>query len=174
LIERESRDEHVIRTNISRKSSAKRRQRSPSRAKSLLRHIPRILARLREAQKTAVLLDCDGTLVPLRRHPSDVRVPVQVKKVLARLVRNPRLFVAIVSGRRVRDLKALLDVKVCIISDCTAPNGAEETRESRPRLWPLFVMLSRLRGEVSNNGLAFGLKIRASPFRFTIARQRKQ
>lgn len=110
LIERESRGEDVLTTNISHKISAKRRQ-SSSDAKPLLRDIPRILARLREAQKTAVLLDCDGTLVPLKRHPSDVRVPVQVKKVLARLVRNPTLFVAIVSGRRVRDLKALLDVK---------------------------------------------------------------
>ncbi len=110
MIERESRGEDVLTTNISHKISAKRRQ-SSSDAKPLLRDIPRILARLREAQKTAILLDCDGTLVPLKRHPSDVRVPVQVKKVLARLVRNPTLFVAIVSGRRVRDLKALLDVK---------------------------------------------------------------
>jgi trehalose 6-phosphate phosphatase len=38
-------------------------------------------------------------------------VPAQVKKLLSRLARNPRLFVAIVSGRRVRDLRALLDVK---------------------------------------------------------------
>ena len=67
--------------------------------------------RLREAKKVAFLLDCDGTLVPLRRHPSEVRVPAQVKKVLGRLAANPSLFVAIVSGRRVRDLKALLNVK---------------------------------------------------------------
>ena len=110
LIERESRDEDLLRTSISHRNPAKRRQRS-SGAKSLLRDIPRILARLRKARKSAVLLDCDGTLVPLKRHPSEVRVPVQVKKVLARLVRNPKLFVAIVSGRRVGDLKALLDVK---------------------------------------------------------------
>jgi trehalose-phosphatase len=110
LIEREWRDEDALPTNKSHKLSAKRRQR-PSGAKPLLRDIPRILARLREAQRTAVLLDCDGTLVPLKRHPSDVHVPTQVKEVLARLVRNPRLFVAIVSGRRVRDLKALLDIK---------------------------------------------------------------
>ncbi|MGH9496605.1 MAG: trehalose-phosphatase [Candidatus Sulfotelmatobacter sp.] len=66
---------------------------------------------MREAQKIAFLLDCDGTLVPLKAHPSKVRVPPQVKDVLGRLVANRSLFVAIVSGRRVRELKALLNVK---------------------------------------------------------------
>jgi trehalose 6-phosphate phosphatase len=97
--------------SIGRKASKKQRQRSPSGAKYISGNIHRILARLRKARKSAFLLDCDGTLVPLKRHPSEVRVPPQVKEVLGRLVRNPRLFVAIVSGRRVRDLKTLLNVK---------------------------------------------------------------
>lgn len=97
--------------SVGRGASRKRRRRSPGGAKRLFRNIQRILARLREAQKVAFLLDFDGTLVPLRPHPSEVRVPAPVKKVLRRLAGNPRLFVAIVSGRRVRDLKALLHVK---------------------------------------------------------------
>lgn len=97
--------------SVGRRASKKRQWRSPNGAKYAFRNIPRILARLRKSKKSAFLLDCDGTLVPLKRHPADVRVPPQVKEVLGRLVGNPRLFVAIVSGRRVRDLKALLDVK---------------------------------------------------------------
>ena len=93
------------------KTPEKRRQRPPSRPKYVFSNIRRILARLREAQKIALLLDCDGTLVPLKPHPSQVRVPDQVKKLLGRLVANRSLFVTIVSGRRVRDLKALLNVK---------------------------------------------------------------
>jgi len=93
------------------KSREKRCQRPPGRAKSVFADFGRILARLRAAQKIAFLLDCDGTLVPLKPHPSEVRVPPQVKKVLGRLVANRSLLVAIVSGRRVRDLKALLNVK---------------------------------------------------------------
>jgi trehalose 6-phosphate phosphatase len=93
------------------KSSEKRRRRPSGRSKSVFADVRRILARLREAQKIALLLDCDGTLVPLKPHPSEVRVPPQVKEVLGRLVANRSLFVAIVSGRRVRDLKALLNVK---------------------------------------------------------------
>ncbi len=93
------------------KSPEKRYWRTSRRSKSAFADVRRILARLRKAQKIAVLLDCDGTLVPLKPHPSEVRVPPQVKKVLGRLVANRSLFVAIVSGRRVRDLKALLNVK---------------------------------------------------------------
>ena len=93
------------------KSPEKRRWRPSGRSKSLFADVHRILAQLREAQKIAFLLDCDGTLVPIKPHPSEVRVPPQVKEVLGQLVANRRLFVAIVSGRRVRDLKALFDVK---------------------------------------------------------------
>ena len=96
---------------VDHKTSEKRRQRPSGGPKYVLRNIHRILARLGEAQKIAFLLDFDGTLVSLRRHPSEVRVPAQVKEVLGRLVCNPNLFVAIVSGRRVRHLKALLNVK---------------------------------------------------------------
>lgn len=96
---------------VDHKTPEKPRRRPSSGPKYAFRNIHRILARLREARKVAFLLDCDGTLVPLKRHPSEVRVPPQVKEVLGRLVGNPNMFVAIVSGRRVRDLKALLNVK---------------------------------------------------------------
>jgi len=96
---------------VDHKTPEKRRQRPSDGPKYAFRDIHRILARLREAPKVAFLLDCDGTLVRIRRHPAQVRVPAQVKAVLGRLVGNPSLFVAIVSGRRVRDLKALLNVK---------------------------------------------------------------
>ena len=93
------------------KSSEMPRRRPSARSKYVFADLRRILARLRDAKRIALLLDCDGTLVPLKPHPSEVRVPPQVKEVLRRLVANRSLFVAIVSGRRVRDLKALLNVK---------------------------------------------------------------
>lgn len=110
LIENESEEKEVPFSGFVRQASEKRSMRAGG-PKYAFRNIHRILARLREGQKVAFLLDCDGTLVPLRRHPSQVRVPAQVKQVLGRLVANPSLFVAIVSGRRIRDLKALLNVK---------------------------------------------------------------
>jgi len=69
-----------------------------------------ITARIRNAEICALLLDFDGTLVKLQRNPAAVRVPLRTKRLLERLARNPRLFVAIVSGRRCQDLQTRIGV----------------------------------------------------------------
>jgi trehalose-phosphatase len=89
--------------------------RSLARKKRLPRSVfqawPEIIARLRAAEHRALLLDFDGTLASLRRRPADVKLPARTKHTLARLLRHPDLFVAIVSGRRIRDLRAKVRVK---------------------------------------------------------------
>jgi trehalose 6-phosphate phosphatase len=70
-----------------------------------------IAARLRRAPRRAIFLDFDGTLVKIQRSPRVVRSSGRVNRLLERLVRNPDLFVAIVSGRRARDLRRLLPVR---------------------------------------------------------------
>jgi len=70
-----------------------------------------IADRLREAKTCALLLDFDGTLVKLQRRPWEVRVPQRTKRLLERLARHPRLFVAIVSGRRCQDLQTRIGVE---------------------------------------------------------------
>jgi trehalose 6-phosphate phosphatase len=69
-----------------------------------------IAARIRDAKTWALLLDFDGTLVRLQRRPWEVRVPQRTKRLLERLARHPRLFVAIVSGRRCQDLQTRIGV----------------------------------------------------------------
>lgn len=58
-----------------------------------------------------MFLDFDGTLVKLRRRPGDVRVSRSIKRVLQSLVRHSNVFVAIVSGRRLRDLQTRFTVQ---------------------------------------------------------------
>jgi trehalose 6-phosphate phosphatase len=70
-----------------------------------------IAQRIRNAEICALLLDFDGTLVKLQRNPSEVRVPRRTKRMLERLAQNPRLFVAIVSGRRCQDLQTRIGVE---------------------------------------------------------------
>jgi trehalose 6-phosphate phosphatase len=70
-----------------------------------------IAARLRNAERCALLLDFDGTLVKLQRRPWEVRVPQRTKRLLERLARHPKLLVAIVSGRRCQDLQTRLGVE---------------------------------------------------------------
>ena len=70
-----------------------------------------IAGRIRDAKTCALLLDFDGTLVKLQRRPWEVRVPQRTKRLLERLARHPRLFVAIVSGRRCQDLQTRIGVE---------------------------------------------------------------
>jgi trehalose-phosphatase len=66
---------------------------------------------VRAANHWALFLDFDGTLVDFRPHPEEVRLASQVKRVLGRLARHRNLFVAIVSGRRLRYLRKAIGVK---------------------------------------------------------------
>jgi trehalose 6-phosphate phosphatase len=79
-------------------------------ARSAFRAWPEIAARLRSAERCVLMLDFDGTLVNMRSRPEDVRMPRRVKQILERLVRHPGMIVAIVSGRKVRDLRGLIGV----------------------------------------------------------------
>jgi len=62
--------------------------------------------RLRSATGVALFLDFDGTLSPLVAEPAAARVDQVTRGTLARLARNPRVRVCIISGRRSDDLRA--------------------------------------------------------------------
>ena len=78
----------------------------------LFRSWDEIVARIGEAEICALLLDFDGTLVKLQKRPWDVRVPQRTKRLLERLAGHPKLFVAIVSGRRCQDLQTRIGVEI--------------------------------------------------------------
>ncbi len=86
-----------------------------------------IKEQLRVAEKCALLLDFDGTLVRIQRRPWEVRVPKRTKQLLDRLARNPKLFVAIVSGRRCADLQTRIGVAAL---HYIGLHGAEEDGKS--------------------------------------------
>jgi len=86
-------------------------QRSGSGPRSALQAWPEIRERLRANRRWAVFLDFDGTLVKLQSRPDDVSVPLGVKRVLQRLARNANVLVAIVSGRRLQNLRGLVGVE---------------------------------------------------------------
>jgi trehalose-phosphatase len=71
---------------------------------------PEIRARILSAEQCALFLDFDGTLVPVKRHASDVRAPARVTRILGALAQCPHIHVAIVSGRRFAKLRKLLGV----------------------------------------------------------------
>ncbi|BES87211.1 synthase [Nesidiocoris tenuis] len=62
-------------------------------------------------QKLALLLDYDGTLAPLASHPDLATIPSQTKELLQRLSNIPDVYVAIVSGRAVSNVKEMVGVE---------------------------------------------------------------
>ena len=58
-----------------------------------------------------LLLDFDGTLVGLRRHPDDVRFSERGRKILRQLVGHKNLTVAVVSGRELEKIQTLVGVE---------------------------------------------------------------
>ena len=81
------------------------------RARHAFQAWSKISVKSRQAPHLALFLDFDGTLVRLRRRPSDVRLPARAKEILARLAGRDNLFLAIVSGRKRADLVRLVDVR---------------------------------------------------------------
>ncbi|MEW6685769.1 MAG: trehalose-phosphatase [Candidatus Edwardsbacteria bacterium] len=58
-----------------------------------------------------LMLDYDGTLVPIKLRPELAKIPVRVKSLLERLARNPHLRLAIISGRTLKDVIRLVNIK---------------------------------------------------------------
>jgi trehalose 6-phosphate phosphatase len=83
---------------------------SPRSPRYLFRAWSEVIQRIRNAEILALLLDFDGTLVRIQRRPMQVRVSRRTKHILDRLSRNPKLYVAIVSGRRRHDLQTRIGI----------------------------------------------------------------
>ncbi|XP_066150260.1 uncharacterized protein Tps1 isoform X1 [Euwallacea fornicatus] len=60
--------------------------------------------------KLALLLDYDGTLAPIAPHPDLAIIPSETKKVLERLSNLSDVYIAIVSGRNVDNVKQMVGI----------------------------------------------------------------
>lgn len=63
-----------------------------------------------------IFLDFDGTLIPITQTPGKVILPKEVKELLKRLADNPRLKLALISGRAIEDVKNKIGLKNIIYS----------------------------------------------------------
>ena len=69
-----------------------------------------VFAKLRRARRIALFLDFDGTLARFCPTPAEVRLELAVRQSLYLLAHSPRVFVWIVSGRRLADVRARVGV----------------------------------------------------------------
>lgn len=58
--------------------------------------------------KLALLLDYDGTLAPLAPHPDLAILPLETKNVLERLANMSDVYISIISGRNVHNVKDMV------------------------------------------------------------------
>jgi len=75
-----------------------------------LRAWPAIARACRAGGVRVLFLDFDGTLVPIRRRPQDVRCSRRLGALLARIARRPHVWVGIITGRRARTVARLVGV----------------------------------------------------------------
>lgn len=81
-----------------------------------------------QGRENLVLLDYDGTLTPIVGRPGHARLPVEHRRKLKDILRRRRLKIGIVTGRALKDIRALLDIEGVLIS---ANHGFEVYNEGR-------------------------------------------
>ena len=60
--------------------------------------------------KVALLLDYDGTLAPIAKHPDFATIPVETKRVLERLANISSVNIAIISGRSLENVRSMVGI----------------------------------------------------------------
>lgn len=60
--------------------------------------------------KLALLLDYDGTLAPIAPHPDLAVLPNETKKILERLSNMSDVYITIISGRNVHNVKKMVSL----------------------------------------------------------------
>jgi trehalose 6-phosphate phosphatase len=98
------------------------------------------------AERLWLFLDYDGTLVEFSRSPEVIQPNPQVVSLLKRLAQINRIRLAVVSGRRLADLQALLPVKGIFLAatygvEVVTPDGERIQREDYATIRPYLEAL---------------------------------
>src|SRR3989338_1027846 len=78
--------------------------------RSLWTSWPAVRKRIISKRKILLLLDLDGTLAPITKHPRMTVVPEKIRKQLWTLSRRNDFVVAIISGRSLKDVRSRIRV----------------------------------------------------------------
>lgn len=103
---------------------------NPRTPKPLWNHWEEVESRLAVPVPLLACFDYDGTLTPIRERPEDVVTPVGVAAALSELATRPATEVAVVSGRRVEELRARLPRGLWLVGchglSLVDPGGSEQ------------------------------------------------
>ncbi|KAF0307904.1 Bifunctional trehalose-6-phosphate synthase/phosphatase [Amphibalanus amphitrite] len=65
---------------------------------------------IKPTDRVALLLDYDGTLAPIAKHPDFATIPVETKRVLERLANVSSVNIAIISGRSLENVRSMVGI----------------------------------------------------------------
>lgn len=102
-------------------------------AASLWEAWPQVAERCAAADELLLLLDYDGTLAPIAERPEQVRLAPTARRLVARLARRPDCWVAVISGRALRDVKRQVALdEVCYVGNHGLEVEGPELRYTNP------------------------------------------
>jgi trehalose 6-phosphate phosphatase len=112
-----------------------------ARLKPVWLALPELAARVRDAKRMLVASDYDGTLTPIVAHPRDAGLHARTRRAIAALTRMPGVEMAILSGRRLEDVRRLVGTRGLYLSglvglETQSPGGRVETHVPRGRELP--------------------------------------
>lgn len=77
----------------------------------LWKNLERITTRLQNKSVKIIILDFDGTLTPIVQSPNLASLPRETRNLLIKLSRKKGLYLAIISGRKLEDIKNKVNLK---------------------------------------------------------------
>jgi trehalose 6-phosphate phosphatase len=130
-----------------------------------------------EGKSIFLFLDYDGTLAPITSRPELAMIPINTRRALVKLCSNPRMRLAIVSGRSAGDLKARMSLRNAIyvgnhgweIKEEGRPYKVNQSREARYGLFDVYQTLLEKVGNmpgviVENKGFTLSVHYRRVNF----------
>jgi len=72
---------------------------------NLWKNLDKITAQLQKSPTKVLMLDFDGTLTPIVKSPEAAKLSIDMKNLLRKLSQKQGLYLAIISGRSLKDLK---------------------------------------------------------------------
>lgn len=107
-----------------------------------------VLERIIQTPKVWLFLDYDGTLANFENTPDIIAPDPHLKQILSDLVRQPGMFVAVISGRCIKDLQALLPVTGLWLAgtygvEWKTPDGKVSIQVDRVNLRPILEKIKK-------------------------------
>lgn len=124
----------------------------------------RLIKTLKGARNWALILDFDGTLSKIAPHPELAKIDPKVERSLREILKKRNVFVVILSGRPVKDIKEKIDSKKVIYAGHHGLELQNQSKELKYSLSSFKRVKSRIGKELLSLSKESGVFIEKKPF----------